>query len=51
MALSSHISNLERRHLGLTLTPDKESMREYISESRKDENDELDRKETDDYVY
>lgn len=44
-------ANLERRHLGLTLTPDKERMREYVSESRKDENYELDRKTTDDHVY
>lgn len=44
-------ANLERRHLGLTLTPDKERMREYVSESRKDENYELDRKTTDDRVY
>ncbi|PXA08528.1 choline transporter, partial [Staphylococcus pseudintermedius] len=39
-------AHLEQRHLSLTLTPDKERMREYIVESRKAKNDKLDRKET-----
>lgn len=43
-------ADLERRHLGLTITPDKEKMEEYVEETRKDENYELEREATED-VY
>ncbi|WP_414048566.1 BCCT family transporter [Macrococcus animalis] len=43
-------ADLERRHLGLTITPDKKKMKEYVTASRKDENYELEREVTDE-VY
>ncbi|MFO3688708.1 BCCT family transporter [Staphylococcus felis] len=41
-------ANLERKHLGLTITPDKKKMKEYVVETRKDKNFELDREDIDD---